>query len=621
LCFLRLFAACRAVGFAEAGLFRIPSICAKKKIDFVACAARGKMSLALFCSWLIAAWVALNRILSGTPSQILGSIKAQGQVYLINQNGIIFGGSSQVNVGTFLAAAAVITDSQFINNGIYSVQNSQSNEQPSFTGGLGPIVVQAGAELITGAPLRTGDRGGSVILLGGSVENDGSITTANGQTLMAAGKNFTLLQGYSIAPGTSSVSATGNQTSTTLGTEVVVAGGGTAVNNGLIEATTGDITMVGHQVTQNGVMIATSSVDQRGTIHLLTSTSDASSSVIWGSGSVSFIGPDANSGTALDPQRAAAFTEQLAYSAANPVLLNDQAQLPDRVGLSRIEITTGGIVNFASGSLTSATAGQIAVFAGKRAFVSDNAKLDVSGLVNVTLPMSAKNLAVNVQGFELRDAPQNRDTKLLFSNTVYIDLRQLVKVPANSSYNAPYNIQNRFYTPGGLLEVSGELNNVGHTIQEWDTIGGSITISANQVIAQKGSVFDIAGGSIQYQRGYLKQSYVIGSDSRIYNVNTAPAGITYLGVFNGFVVNHPRWNITEIYQNVITQPSSIYVQGYTEGRDAGALTINAATSIFEGTIDAQTFDGPQQNAAWPSNVLPGYLQSVPSGQVSSPYNS
>jgi hypothetical protein len=125
--------------------------------------------------------------------------------------------------------------------------------------------------------------------------------------------------------------------------------------------------------------------------------------------------------------------------------------------------------------------------------------------------------------------------------------------------------------------------------------------------SKRHSVFDIAGGSIQYQGGYLKQSYVIGSDGRIYNVNTAPAGITYVGVFNGFVANHPRWNVSEIYQNVITQPSSIYVQGYTEGRDAGALTINAATSIFEGTINAQTFDGPQQNAARPSNVTDPFL--------------
>ena len=45
-------------------------------------------------------WIALNRVLdpTGVPSQILGSIKADGQVYLINRNGIIFGGGSQVNV-------------------------------------------------------------------------------------------------------------------------------------------------------------------------------------------------------------------------------------------------------------------------------------------------------------------------------------------------------------------------------------------------------------------------------------------------------------------------------------------------------------------------------------------
>ena len=46
-------------------------------------------------------WIALNRVLDNTarPSKILGSIKADGQVYIINRNGIIFGGASQVNVG------------------------------------------------------------------------------------------------------------------------------------------------------------------------------------------------------------------------------------------------------------------------------------------------------------------------------------------------------------------------------------------------------------------------------------------------------------------------------------------------------------------------------------------
>ncbi len=45
-------------------------------------------------------WIAFNKISdpSGVPSQIMGSIEAPGSVYVINQNGIIFGGTSQINV-------------------------------------------------------------------------------------------------------------------------------------------------------------------------------------------------------------------------------------------------------------------------------------------------------------------------------------------------------------------------------------------------------------------------------------------------------------------------------------------------------------------------------------------
>ncbi len=52
-------------------------------------------------------WIALNRIIdpTGVPSQILGQIKAEGSVYLINGNGIIFGGASQINVHTLIASS------------------------------------------------------------------------------------------------------------------------------------------------------------------------------------------------------------------------------------------------------------------------------------------------------------------------------------------------------------------------------------------------------------------------------------------------------------------------------------------------------------------------------------
>src|SRR5215831_13210652 len=55
-------------------------------------------------------WIAFNTINDplGVPSQILGSINALGQVYLINQNGILFGGSSQVNVHSLVASSLPI---------------------------------------------------------------------------------------------------------------------------------------------------------------------------------------------------------------------------------------------------------------------------------------------------------------------------------------------------------------------------------------------------------------------------------------------------------------------------------------------------------------------------------
>jgi filamentous hemagglutinin family protein len=532
-------------------------------------------------------WVALNEIWDSSPSQILGSIKAQGQVYLINQNGILFGGSSQVNVGSLLAAATTTPAAQLFQNGLYQ----------TYAAGRGSIVVQSGAQITTAAPQTSTSGGGFVILLSDSVTNAGTITTPNGQTLMAAGKTLLLRQGYSIGPS----SSTQNTTSTTIGTEAEVTKGGEVTNSGLVESTTGDITLVGGQVTQAGIAITTTSVAKRGTIHLLTDASVPTTSVTLAPGSITLIAPDPNSGLALDPQRANAYSQTTAYLGLVS-LLNDEVGLPDQIGLSRIEITAGGTVNFAASSLTSATAGQIEVSAGKKVFVDSSAELDVSGLVGVTLPMSANNLAVNIQGYELRDDPLNRDPKTLFNSTVWVNSNQLVEVPASSAYP-----QNRFYTPGGVFEVSGELNNVEHSIDEWSTVGGSIVLSAPQVVAKAGSVFDIAGGTINYQSGYLKQSWLIGQDGRFYNANTAPASLVYTGVWNGFQVNHPRWNVVETYQDVISLPAQVYQGGYTVGRDAGSLTIDAPTALFNGTIEAGTYAGSQQNASRPSTVSDPFL--------------
>ena len=58
--------------------------------------------------------VALNRVLGPDPSNILGSLSANGKVFLLNPNGILFGKGAQVNVGGLVASTLSITDSDFM---------------------------------------------------------------------------------------------------------------------------------------------------------------------------------------------------------------------------------------------------------------------------------------------------------------------------------------------------------------------------------------------------------------------------------------------------------------------------------------------------------------------------
>jgi filamentous hemagglutinin family protein len=70
-------------------------------------------------------WIAFNKIgVTGSPSQILGSIKAQGQVYVINPNGIIFGGSAQVNTHALVASSLPINDN-LISRGLLNNPDAQ----------------------------------------------------------------------------------------------------------------------------------------------------------------------------------------------------------------------------------------------------------------------------------------------------------------------------------------------------------------------------------------------------------------------------------------------------------------------------------------------------------------
>ncbi|MCW5298901.1 filamentous hemagglutinin N-terminal domain-containing protein [Herbaspirillum lusitanum] len=550
-------------------------------------------------------WAVLNRVNDplARPSQIQGQIKGDGTVMVVNRNGIIFSGSSQIDTRNLVAAAANISDSQFT-TGLYGANQTTA----SFTDANGKLIVEAGAQIATRNPGSVTQGGGYVLLLGTEVSNAGQITTNRGQAELAAGDSFIIRKG---------VGTDGNTISTTRGNEIAPqfnqgSSAGKVSNSGLIVAREGDVTLAGRDVQQNGVAVASTTVNTRGTIHLLNSAGDAQGKVTLGAGATTAIViEDDGVTTALNSQRDALISESAAQDIlrANSVAgrFDNLAKLSDRRDQSRIEIVSGGDVEFQGGSTTLATGGQIAVSAVKRSFVADKATLDVSGTVGVNLAMDVNNIKINVQGNELRDAPGNRDLGSLLNGNLWIDTRQLIYVPAGTGGYA----SDRWYTAGGLLEVGGYLGNQGHRAGEWAAQGGSIMLGGAEVITQAGSSVNLSGGTLNVQTGYLNQSWLKGADGQLYNASTASANMMYTGVYKGFEDEHVRWgkNATAYYYNPLIGPQRLLQNGYTVGRDAGRLIINAPTAVIEGNIVADVYNGPQQTAVRSVATSDGYKLS------------
>ncbi|MGY5809146.1 MBG domain-containing protein [Rhizobium sp. LEGMi198b] len=115
----------------------------------------------------------LNRVTGSTTTTIAGSLIANGQVYLVNPNGIAITPTGTVNTGAFVASTLGISDDDFMAG------------KRTFTGnGASSSVANAGTITI--------NRGGYLALIGGSVENSGVITVPMGKAALGSGEQATL---------------------------------------------------------------------------------------------------------------------------------------------------------------------------------------------------------------------------------------------------------------------------------------------------------------------------------------------------------------------------------------------------------------------------------------------
>ena len=118
--------------------------------------------------------ITLNRISDVNPSVIDGAITANGQVWLINPQGIAFGKNAQVNVGGLLATTSDIDNAGFM-AGNYNFSHPGN-----------------GTATISNAGSLTAATGGIIALAGPNVSNSGIITARLGKVQLASGDTFTL---------------------------------------------------------------------------------------------------------------------------------------------------------------------------------------------------------------------------------------------------------------------------------------------------------------------------------------------------------------------------------------------------------------------------------------------
>ncbi len=181
----------------------------------------------------------LNRVIGSDPSAILGSLSSNGQVWLLNPNGVLFGQGARVDVAGLVASTLRLNDGDFA-AGRYRFSAADGD---------------AGTLRNEGS-LRS-SFGGQIVLLGSRVENAGEVDAPGGQASLAAARSIDLVD-------------TGLPR---LAVRVQVPGG-EAVNLGRLAAAGGLVDIYAGIVNQQGlVQVDTASIDAQGRVRLQASES------------------------------------------------------------------------------------------------------------------------------------------------------------------------------------------------------------------------------------------------------------------------------------------------------------------------------------------------------------
>ncbi|MCM2286022.1 MAG: filamentous hemagglutinin family protein [Desulfobacula sp.] len=451
--------------------------------------------------------IALNRIYSSDPSRIFGKLTATGSIYLVNQNGILFGENSRVNLNSLVAASLNIKDADF-QNGLWKYNAENYMNAPDYEG---PKDVENRGTLES-------DSGGRIFLLGANVENSGTISAEEGRVILAAGSQVELKEEI----------GTGSNLRETLTADYT--GEAANASGGTILADVGQVGVYGKIVRQDGVIRSLSTIRQGSSIALVASEKVATGKNSRIDSGVKELGEDLVVANPFKDRE---------LKIGKPVDTPDKTWDPILVALS-------GKIDFPSGDL-SIKAGN-----GGRIYLAPGSSIDVSGS---WAEKTAADMVLSAQmnSLELRDEFLQKNG-ILQGKTIYFLLNEGISIGNISSHLDSRTLSALEHSSsGGTVSLAAGTGDIivdqGASI---DISGGGMDYAAGYVqttkLVSEGRIYDIADAPdwltydriINYDDNFSKKQktyipkHTEGADAG--KLTLVAQKIAYEGTLNGSAV-------------------------------------------------------------------------------------
>ncbi len=555
-------------------------------------------------------WIAFNTVKdpASAPSRILGGLKSDGQVYVVNPNGVIFGGSSQVNVRSLTVSALPLNpnlvergilaanDSQFLFSGL-ALPAGTKDGTPAFTpeappvttGKFGNILIEAGALLES--PL-TSQGGGRITLVGANVTNQGTLRTPEGQTILAAG----LQVGFGAHTSTDATlrgldAYVGRLAAT--GTPAADIYSGTVANSGLIESERGSVSMVGRTVNVTGAITSTTSVALNGRIDLRASYNAVSSPL----SATPFLNQETGQ-VAVGTDALLQVTPELTNPAtvtATSLTLRSQVNLQGRtlhLGQNSTLLAPNAQVSLEAGvwsyDATANPPNSKFVHSGGQIYLDRAALLSVSGSSEVPVPVAQNIVDVELRGAQLADSPLQRNG-FLRGQTIQVDIRDSGTFKGKTWVGTP------------LADATGYIGLIQRDVAQLTTDAGQITLNAGgSIVMQPDSRIDAAAGWIAYQPGTTQTTRLL-LDGRVVNIADARPDVVYDGIYDGTSTRvSKRWGVSTTYNNTFKSSLARSESGYVSTASGGTISLLASSMALDGTFSGPAPAGQRQTEAPPA---------------------